>query len=64
MSEKPPLAYSIDDIIKTSPFGRTTIYKEIREGRLKVRKCGRRTVALAEDYTAWLSALPKSKEAA
>jgi hypothetical protein len=44
------------------------VYEEIRAGRLKARKCGRRTVVLAADLREWLASLPawqpKSSEAA
>ena len=52
-------SYSIDEIVEEGPFGRTTIHREIKNGRLKAHKCGRRTIVLRGDYKAWLSALPE-----
>jgi len=54
----PPLAHSINGAQRRANIGRTTIYAEIRAGRLKVRKCGRRTVVLDADLRDWLASLP------
>ena len=58
----PPLhtrpVYSIADITKLVGLGRTFVYEQIKEGRLRVRKAGRRTLVLEVDLQAWLSALP------
>lgn len=51
-------AFSIEQLCKWSSIGRSTIYEEIREGRLQVRKVGRRTIVLREDAERWLSSLP------
>lgn len=51
-------ALDIDDLAKKSKVGRTKIYDEIKHGRLKARKIGRRTLILAEDARAWLAAAP------
>jgi excisionase family DNA binding protein len=37
---------------------RTTIYQEIRAGRLKAKKCGAKTLLTYESGQAWLAALP------
>ena len=50
-----PLAYSIEEIIQLSRIGKTTIYAEIKDGRLKTTKVRRRTIILAEDARAWLA---------
>ena len=39
-----PLAYSIPQAIRATSLGRTNIYKLINEGRLEVRRVGRRTL--------------------
>ena len=39
-----PLAYSIPEAIRVTSLGRTNIYKLIGEGRLEVRRIGRRTL--------------------
>jgi excisionase family DNA binding protein len=52
------LAYTLRQACTVSGIGRTTIYAEIKCGRLKARKIGRRTVILAEDLTDYLRQLP------
>lgn len=52
------LAYTIPELVSASGAGRSKIYEEIAAGRLKVRKLGKRTLALHEDATAWLQSLP------
>ena len=50
-------AYSIGETLEEVPVGRGTLYREIRENRLRVTKIGRRTVILADDLRAWLERL-------
>jgi excisionase family DNA binding protein len=38
--------------------GRTTIYEEIKLGRLRARKCGKRTLITEDDAEDWLRSLP------
>lgn len=52
------LAFTISDLVQLGPNSRTQIFEEIKQGRLKARRCGRRTVVLNEDYAAYLKALP------
>jgi excisionase family DNA binding protein len=52
-------AYSIPEVARAVGVGRSYIYGEIREGRLRVRKAGRRTLIYEEDLRAWLQALPE-----
>jgi len=52
------LAYGIDEFCKIANLGRTTLYKDIAEGRLRAVKNGRRTVILRDDAMAFLAALP------
>ena len=51
-------AFSIAEVMAQSGLGRDSIYKSIREGRLKAKKFGRRTIVLASDLQAFLEALP------
>jgi excisionase family DNA binding protein len=59
----PRLGFSVEEAASASNCGRTTIFQEIREGRLKARKIGRRTIILDEDLRAWLAALRVRKPA-
>jgi excisionase family DNA binding protein len=52
------LAYSIDDVCKITATGRTAVFEAIRNGALRARKNGRRTLVLAADLRAWLDAMP------
>ncbi len=56
-----PFAYSIDDICKSGPWGRSFIYDEIKAGRLIARKARGRTIILPSDMKAYLAALPTTK---
>lgn len=39
-----PLAYSVADACKVSSIGKTSLYALIAEGRLEIRKIGKRTL--------------------
>jgi excisionase family DNA binding protein len=51
-------AMSIDEFSKRYGPGKTTIYEEIKLGRLRTRKCGRRTFITEDDAEEWLRSLP------
>jgi excisionase family DNA binding protein len=53
-----PLADSVDTAAYRLGCGRAQLYKEIKAGRLKVRKLGRRTLVPRAEQEAWLAALP------
>ncbi|WP_375410576.1 helix-turn-helix domain-containing protein [uncultured Methylobacterium sp.] len=55
---RPPLSYGPNDAARVASVGRSTIFEEIKVGRLKARKAGRRTLILHEDLAAWLASLP------
>lgn len=38
--------------------GRTKTYEEIKSGRLRVRKCGKRSIITEDDAEEWLRRLP------
>lgn len=50
-----PWAYSIDDACRITSLGRTRLYQLIAEGRLTVRKIGRRTLVPASALSALLA---------
>jgi hypothetical protein len=52
------LAYSIRELAKNGPIGRSSIYNQIAAGRLCARKIGRRTIILDEDWRAFLAGTP------
>lgn len=47
-----PIAYSIREACRVSSLGRTRLYQLIGEGRLEVRKVGKRTLILARSLRA------------
>lgn len=53
-----PIARCVEDAARVCGVGRTTMFEEIRAGRLKARKLGRRTMILDTDQRAWLASLP------
>ena len=55
----PNLALSPEKAAEVSGVGRTTIFAEMKAGRLPRRKVGRRTVILMDDLHRWLTSLPK-----
>jgi excisionase family DNA binding protein len=56
-----PLAYTINDAVKVSGLSRTKLYELASTGRLSFRRCGRRTVILADDLRALLENLPPAQ---
>lgn len=54
-----PLAYSISAAAEKANIGRDGLYRAIRDGRLRARKFGRRTVVLDSDLQAFLNDLPQ-----
>jgi excisionase family DNA binding protein len=55
---KEPLAYTIEQACDVSGNGRTAIYNDIKIGKLRAVKNGRRTLILADDLRAWLASFP------
>jgi excisionase family DNA binding protein len=53
-----PRAMSVAQFCKRYGTGRTRTYEEIRAGRLRARKCGRRTIIGQDDAEGWLRSLP------
>jgi excisionase family DNA binding protein len=51
------LAYTIPELSEATGVGRTRLYEEIKAGRLKISKCGQRTIITNDQAQAWLSAL-------
>lgn len=56
-------AYSLTELLRLVPIGRTTIYREVKTGNLRATKRGRRTIFLASDIAGWLEQLPAASPA-
>ena len=54
-------AHGIEDLVDQGQLGRTTIFGAIREGQLKAKKYGRRTIVLDEDWRQFLATLPDAR---
>lgn len=50
-------AYDVATFCQLHGIGRTLAYKEIKEGRLKILKVGRRTLVTAQAASDWLNSL-------
>jgi excisionase family DNA binding protein len=55
-------AYSIAELPALVSLGRSHIYEEIRAGKLRTVKAGRRTLVLAEDLRAWLHSMAEASD--
>jgi excisionase family DNA binding protein len=56
------LALSIAEFCEAVGIGRTTAYLEIKSGRLRVSKCGKRTLITVDEARAWLRLLAETGE--
>jgi hypothetical protein len=54
----PPAAYTVSDIVEISGLSRATIFRELKAGRLKAKKCGARTLILPRAWQHFLDNLP------
>jgi excisionase family DNA binding protein len=50
-------AYRFDELTKLLGIGRSTLYAEIKSGRLRRTKIGRRSLVLADDLAEYLASL-------
>lgn len=57
MNEVTTVAFSIPDACRALGIGRTHLYREIKEGRLRAVKHGRRTLILRRDAEKWADSL-------
>ena len=57
------LAYAPGEIKQVGGPGKTKVYDEIKNGRLKAHKLGSRTVILAPDLDEYLASLPRMEAA-
>lgn len=55
-------AFSVDQFCAWASIGRSKFYQEVQEGRLRLRKVGRKSVVTMPDAMAWLSNLPAAQQ--
>jgi excisionase family DNA binding protein len=51
-------AFTIHEFAARNGIGKDKAYSEVREGRLRARKLGKRTLILDTDEQAWRDSLP------
>lgn len=56
---EPALAYSVEQFCLRYAIGRSSVYEEIRAGRLTIKKVGTRTLISHEEAARWFNALPQ-----
>ncbi len=52
---KEKLAYSVEEISKQTTLSKPFLRNEIRAGKLKVKRCGRRVLILKDDFMDYLN---------
>jgi excisionase family DNA binding protein len=57
--EKRKRAFSIAEFCERYGIGRTSAYQEIRKGRLRVVKVGKRSLVTEDSAEEWLQNLPE-----
>ena len=53
-------ALTVDEFCGWASIGRSKFYQEVAQGRIRLRKIGRKSVVTTPDAIAWLSSLPQS----
>ncbi len=53
-----PYALTVAEAVRFSGIARTRLYMLAAEGHLELKKCGRRTIVLADDLKRLLETLP------
>ena len=53
-------AMTVDEFCGWARIGRSKFYQEVQEGRLRLRKIGRKSVVTHADAVSWLNSLPEA----
>ncbi len=53
-------AMTVDEFCGWASIGRSKFYQEVNEGRIKLRKIGRKSIVTVNDADAWLANLPEA----
>jgi excisionase family DNA binding protein len=59
-SQQERQAFSPDEVAQRNGIGRSLVFQEIKEGRLKAQKVGRRTIVTRQAEKAWQDSLPSA----
>jgi excisionase family DNA binding protein len=57
--DAPKVAFRVDEACAALGISRSQLYVEAAQGRLKILKCGRRSIVPAREIHAWLDRLPE-----
>ena len=57
-------AMTVLEFLSWARISRTTFYKEVSEGRIPLKKVGKRSLVLVRDAEAWLEGLPSTSDGA
>ncbi|MDF0495384.1 helix-turn-helix domain-containing protein [Bradyrhizobium yuanmingense] len=52
-------ALTVKEFCQQYGIGQTQFYEEVKEGRLPVRKVGRKSLITRDDAESWLQSLPR-----
>ena len=52
---------TVDEFCSWASIGRSKFYQEVAEGRITIRKIGRKSVVTLTDAITWLDSLPTMK---
>ena len=56
-------ALTVDEFCGWASIGRSKFYQEVTEGRIRMRKIGRKSVVTVPDAIAWIESLPEGGRA-
>lgn len=51
-------AFTVREVAREGAMSERQVYRLLKDGKLKARKSGRKTLILSEDFRAWLDSLP------
>lgn len=54
-----PVAYRIPEFCQTYAISRTSLYREVKDGRLRILKRGKRTLIERAEAEKWFDAIKK-----
>lgn len=63
IGREPKLVYSVDEVLQEIPIGRTTLYAEMKAGRLASVSVGRRRLIPRANLEAYVAGLQEQKTA-
>lgn len=63
MTEKIKVAFDIAELCEAYGVGRSFVYEELAEGRLKAKKLGRKNLVAKVEADRWFASLPDARVA-